>query len=155
MKALSFLKIAAIASFMLVGISMSAPAQAGTGDWTGFATGPTVYQTKWAYYSSLMTPPSSVPRTARVNYISWSAKFSWFPRNLGTYLCSTNSAYCYQLGGASGGYSVNTSFYKASDQFQFAFQDNDPSPAHTYSSHNPPQPNPIGGGHQLLLSYQY
>ncbi|MBL4748636.1 MAG: flagellar protein FlhE [Magnetovibrio sp.] len=153
MKSISFLKIAAVAAFMAVGISVSAQAQAGTGTWNSTASGPTMYQTQWTYYSRVMTPPARVPSTAQVNYIWWADKFSWFPSALTTYLCSTNSAYCYQIGGTSGGYSIPTGYYNASDQFQFAFRDKDPSPAHTYSSSF--QSNPIGGGHQLFLGYQY
>ena len=151
MKALSFLKLASAAAFMLVGVSVAAPAQAATGTWNGFATGPTMYQTNWGYHSSVMTPPGSVPSTADVYYLSWSASFSRYPSGLAVHLCSTNSP-CYYMGGASGGGYVASGTYNASDQFQFGFIDNQPT-TYTYSSKF--LSNPVGGGHQLFVAYQY
>jgi len=125
--------------------------EAATGNWNGFATGPTIYQTNWYYSSSVMSPPSGIPSSARLNYISYSAKFSPTPTGLQTYLCSTNSP-CYYLGGSFGSRSVPTSAYAATDQFRFLFRDYQ-SQTYTYSSKG--LPNPVGGGHQLYIGYTY
>lgn len=141
----------ALAALMALGLSAATSAHAGSGSFGTSSTSPTMYQTNWSYYGSVMTPPGSVPSTARVNYIGWSASFSWYPSGLTTYLCSTNSP-CYQLGGASGGYSVGTQYYSATDQFQFGFRDNQ-STTYTYSSKF--LPNVISGTHSLTIGYVY
>jgi len=46
MKTLLFIKVAALAALMLVGVSVAAPAQAATGNWNSTANGPTIYQSK-------------------------------------------------------------------------------------------------------------
>jgi len=152
MKSISFLKIAAVAAFMAVGISISAPAQAGASSWSGTATGPIMYQSNWDYHSSVISPPSGLPSTARVYYLAYSAKFSRYPSGLQVYLCSTTSVRCYYMGGVIGRGYVTPGIYGASDQFQFGFRDQQYK-AYTYSSHF--QSNPVGGGHQLTITYQY
>jgi len=152
MKAISFLKIAVVAAFMVIGISVSAPAQAATASWSGNAgNGPTLYQTNWYYTSGIMSPPSGIPITAHVSYLSWSANFTRYPSGLQVFLCSTNSP-CYYMGGASGGGYVTAGTYSPRDQFQFLFRDYQ-STTYTYASHS--QNNVVGGGHQLFITYQY
>lgn len=149
MKTVSFLKIAAVAALMLVGVSVAAPAQAATGNWNSTANGPTMYQTNYAYYSTWMSPPISVPSTAWMTSIYWNSNFSWYPSGLTAYFMTELNGYA-QLPSLTGSSAIAPLAAKQSIRFGFVDY---ASQTYTYSSQS--LPNPIGGGHQLNINYQY
>jgi len=147
MKAISFLKIATVAAFMLVGLSVSAPVQAaGVGNWNSTSNGPTIFQSQWQFDSSWMVPPGRVPSTAKVSTVSWVLHFiNYVPANQFAYL-NAGSTYWGPIGlSGNGGIGVGIS---AKQNFRFSFWNNT-FPAKILT------PTVYTGGHQLNVNYQY
>ena len=144
MKTPPFLKLAALSALMLAGISVAAPAQAATGNWNGFANGPTLYQTMWQYDSQWMSPPDSVPASALMTGASWVVNCNSYPTGIAEYLHIPSYGY-YQLPSISG--YVGASGIPAKQSMRFSF----------YIWSNPPRviAPVVCGGHQLSVYYQY
>lgn len=151
MKTLSFLKIAAVATLMLVGVSVAAPAQAAVGNWNSTANGPTIYQTNYLYHSSWMSAPASVPSTAITTSVSWSIKFSnYYPVGLESYINPASGGYYGPLPGNSG----YAGFYglSAKQSFRYGFYVRQSTTYLLASVYGSPA---YGGGHQMNINYEY
>ncbi|MBL4692878.1 MAG: flagellar protein FlhE [Magnetovibrio sp.] len=143
MKAISFLKIAAVTALMLVGISISAPAQAAA-SWSKQANGPTMYQTNWQYNSTWMTPPASVPSTAMMTSVYWTTKFSYYAPGLTVYLHAANQGY-FKLPSLNGNSAASGIYAKQAFRYAYIAKS---SPTRMIAPS-------YGGGHQISVNYQY
>jgi hypothetical protein len=147
MQALSFLKIAAVAALMLVGVSVAAPAQAATGNWYDTANGPTMYQTNLWYNSGTMSPLVTPPVGAYVTSVYWTISLSYYPATTYAQLIAASSGHYWNLPSISGSGSGSTSI-PANQNFYFRFAVGTP----TTQTLSPPV---YGGGHQLNVNYAY
>lgn len=139
------LRSAAVAVLGLVGLAAANAAHAGAGSWSNYTNGPTIYQTNWWYYSSYANPPAGLPATAQVNGFGWTLNLSYYPT--GTQAAIMNSSNAgFWLTSISGSQSINGG--AANQPFKFGFYINQ-STAHILN------PTVYGGGHQIIVNYQY
>jgi len=145
MKAISFLKIATVAAFMLVGLSVSAPVQAaGVGSWNDMARGPKLYQTNMYYNSGWVTPPASIPPTATMTGGSWVVKCFSYPVGFKQYLYIPSYGYA-RLSSRSGTFKASGISANQSMLFTVGIISN---PTRVIV--------PVDcGGHQLAIFYNY
>jgi len=144
MKVLSFLKIAAVSAFMLVGVSVSAPAQAAVGSWNDTANGPTITQTNWGFLSGWANPSASTPSTAIMTGGSWAISCFSYPAGFVQYL-DIPSYNTVPLATQSGSFTAGGISANQSMRFMVGIISN---PTRAIAP-------VVCGGHQLAIFYQY
>lgn len=103
MKMLSLGKFAALSAIALAGVAAAAPADAASSNWNASAKVPAIYQTNWTYNGASITSPSSVPSSARITRVNWSASLTSYPSGLTMYMTMPSGA-VYKTTSMSGGH---------------------------------------------------